>query len=102
MQTEEVKRGPGRPPKAEIKPPQVEQVISGYKHVRFVQMHDAFTPLQMAPIMSLSVEGARACKTLHETWNGIYVEVVDKGKTRSFTVPFGNVSFYEHLNDKGE
>jgi hypothetical protein len=66
------------------------------RKVRFVQMHDAFTPLQMAPIMSLSTFGEKAMATLVESWNGIHV-IHPKG--REFIVPYGNISFYELEND---
>lgn len=79
---EEEKRGPGRP------------VGSGQKFrmVRYVQMHDAFTPLQMAPIMSLGKEGAKAMEILEERPHGVYVK---HPKGREFIVPYGNISFYE-------
>lgn len=71
--------------------PMTESVMDK-RSVRFVQLHDAFTPLQMAPIMSLSVEGTKAMQTLEEGLNGI--EVTHK-QGRKFVVPYGNISFYE-------
>lgn len=93
---EEVKRGPGRPAKAttsdidQLNDIWPEQKIG--RKVSFVQMHDAFTPLQMAPIMSLSSYGAKAMKYLTEGQRGIEVE---HGSGRKFVVPYGNISFYE-------
>jgi hypothetical protein len=79
---EEVKRAPGRPAKIVEDTP---------VKVRYVQMHDAFTPLQMAPIMSLSTMGDKAVQVLQLSFHGVYVERAG----RKFIVPFGNISFLE-------
>jgi hypothetical protein len=91
---ETVKRGPGRPPKQLTDSQLLDQTWPApeAKKVRFVQMHDAFTPLQMAPIMSLGIEGAKKVDLLEERTMGVYVET----KGRSFLVPFGNISFLEY------
>jgi len=60
--------------------------------VKFVQMHDAFTPLQMAPIMSLGMTGEKAMKLMEIMEAGVFV--VHKSG-REFVVPFGNISFLE-------
>jgi hypothetical protein len=86
MEQIETKRGPGRPPKQE------STAEPAGRAVRFVQMHDAFTPLQMAPIMSLSVEGTKKVDRLERVPEG--VEVTLKG--REFLVPLGNISFLEY------
>ena len=88
---EVIKRGPGRPAKAAQELNEVWPEKSQPRKVKFVQMHDAFTPLQMAPIMSLSTIGAKAMDILEEREKGIYVEV----KGRKFVVPFANIAFYE-------
>jgi len=69
-----------------------KKVQPEFNKVSFVQMHDAFTPLQMAPIMSLGTQGAKAMESLTESWNGIKVT---HPKGRKFVVPYGNISFYE-------
>lgn len=81
---QEVKRGPGRPP------------VQKYAQVRFVQMHDPFTPLQLAPIMSLAREGSKAMVSLEEREIGIFVK---HPTGRTFMVPYGNISFYEYMAD---
>jgi hypothetical protein len=81
---EEQKRGPGRPKLEAVaheKPP---------VKVRFVQMHDAFTPLQMAPVGSLMI-GYKDVEMLEQHDVGIFVTM----KGRRFIVPFGNISFFE-------
>jgi len=77
----EEKRGPGRP------------AAPKFKQVRFVQMHDAFTPLAMAPILSLGVEGAKAMEVLEERPHGVFVK---HPSGRTFLVPYGNISFLEY------
>lgn len=75
--------------------PGAKKVEIELRPVRFAQMHDAFTPLQMQPMLSLSMEGSKSLDSLQETWNGI--EGTLKGRT--FVVPWGNISFYELKND---
>lgn len=82
---EEIKRS--RTPKV------TTEATPSFKPVRFVQMHDAFTPLMLAPIMSLSKEGGKAMVKLEERGHGIFVE---HPTGRTFLVPYGNISFYEY------
>ena len=63
------------------------------RKVIYVQMHDAFTPLQMAPILSLSMSGAKAMAEMYEMPHGIFVK--HKGG-REFLVPYGNIAFHEY------
>lgn len=64
------------------------------RKVRFVQMHDAFAPLQMGShsATTLSTEGAKAMEELVETEKGVLV----RHKTREFLVPYANISFFEY------
>lgn len=79
------KKSPGRP------------FAVKFRAVKYVQLHDAFTPLQLAPIMSLGTAGSKAMKGLEERANGI---AVDHPSGRQFVVPYGNISFYELDNEK--
>jgi hypothetical protein len=58
----------------------------------YVQLHDAFTPLQMAPVLSLGMKGEKAMKSMIELDHGI--DVTHKSGRR-FVVPFANIAFYE-------
>lgn len=104
--TQEQKRRPGRPKMNE--PGFVQSVppteyggpdtIFFYRKVRFVQMHDALTPVSpgqapLAPMMSLGTIGDKKMKSLEEHERGIYVK---HPSGREFLVPYGNIAFYEY------
>jgi hypothetical protein len=82
---DEDKKSPGRPTSPK------------FSKVEFVQMHDAFTPLQLPSIMTLGMKGAKAMSLLEERPHGIYVE---HPSGRKFIVPYGNISFYELCLEK--
>ena len=64
-----------------------------FRKVFYVQIHDAFTPLRMAPVLSLGMTGNNAMALMEERPQGIFV----RHKTgREFIVPYGNISFYEY------
>ena len=92
-----IKRKPGRPTmnkeltELEQVWPETKQDSMIGRKARFVQVHDAFTPLQLAPIMSLSTIGTKACEKLVLAEKGVHA--VYRG--REFLVPYGNVSFLE-------
>lgn len=62
------------------------------RNVVYVQLHDAFTPLQMAPVLSLSTKGDKAMASMVELPHGI--EVIHKNG-RQFVAPYANIAFYE-------
>ena len=68
------------------------------RKVSFVQMHDAFTPLQMAPLLSLGMKGDKAMASMVELDHG--VDVTHKNG-RKFVVPYANIAFYE-LEDESK
>lgn len=75
----------------------VVQPTPANRRIRFAALHDALTPLQGAPIMSLRLEGNGAVAVIEERAIGIYTVFKDQ---REFIVPYGNVAFYEYLDEK--
>lgn len=92
---DEIKRGPGRPPKLT---PEMDviQFNGGGRKLRFVQIHDSMSPLQMAPMMSLATIGDKKCEFLehHPGDQGVYATI----KGREFFIPHANISFMEFDN----
>lgn len=91
---EEPKRGPGRP---KLKDDDVLLTEDGNgRKLKFVQIHDSMSPLQMAPMMSLATIGEKKCESLthHPTDNGVYAKI----KGREFFIPHANISFMEFDN----
>lgn len=74
-----------------------------FRHVKYIQVHDSFTPLQMAPMMSLSMSGHNPMLEMVERPHGIYVRCMGKVKDvmteREFLVPYGNISHYEYVTE---
>lgn len=84
---------------------------TGFRNVHHVQVHDSFTPIRMAPMMSLSMVGHTPMLEMIERPNGIYVRCMGKSTReaigvsadmveREFLVPYGNISHYEYASDK--
>lgn len=78
-----------------------EAKTSPFRKVHFVQVHDSFSPLQMAPLMSLSMIGHNPMDEMVERPNGVWVKynhkVGGKVKLREFLVPYGNISHIEYV-----
>jgi hypothetical protein len=81
------------------------KTTTGFRDVWYVQIHDAFSPLQMAPLSSLSMIGHNPCIEMVERPNGIFVRTMGKMKDqkdlveRQFTIPYGNISHYEYVTE---
>ena len=69
-----------------------------FRDVVHVQIHDSFTPLQMAPLMSLSMKGHNPMVSMTERPHGILVRTKGNEKygEREFLVPYGNISHIEY------
>ena len=86
----------------------VKTPTTGFRNVYYVQIHDAFSPLQMAPLSSLSMIGHNPMIEMIERPNGIYVRCMGKVKKgegyvtgeREFVIPYGNISHYEYSPEK--
>lgn len=70
------------------------EVQSIDRGVKYVQLHDAFSPLMgtQGALLTLSTKGPKAMQKIVLTTTG--VEFMDK-ESRTFMVPFGNISFLE-------
>lgn len=69
------------------------RLVPGPRKVKYVKVHDAFTPLNMnsVSLTSLSTEGPKAATSITEGETGVEVTLFE----RKFVIPYANIAFFE-------